>query len=131
MTLWNVYFLCPAARDKRSGLGFFFSPSFCCEFSLADEFVGGWVTDGMPNGLRSLLILSWFSFIFIASLWLVIWDDFCRPFMKINDDEGPVGRVSLRFGLWVLSGFCFCGTRLPSRAPSRRPPCHRRIGIPW
>ena len=41
----------------------------------------------MPCGLRSLLIVSWFSFIVTYPFRLVFWDDLRRPVYEMNDDE--------------------------------------------
>jgi hypothetical protein len=41
----------------------------------------------MPCDLRSLLIVSWFSFIVTYLLRLVFRNDFRRPVHEMNDDE--------------------------------------------
>jgi hypothetical protein len=81
------YLRCPAACDNLSAFGFFFSPPFCWAFSPSDRFAGGGA-EAIPCGLRSLLIVSWFSFIVTCLLRLVFWDDLRRPVYEMMMTNG-------------------------------------------
>ncbi len=53
----------------------------------------------MPCGLRSLLIVSWFSFIVTYLLRLVFRDDLRRPVYEMNDDERLNDHTYMSLGL--------------------------------
>jgi hypothetical protein len=64
----------------------FLSPLLLGILSLV-RFAGGGA-EAIPCGLRSLLIVSWFSFIVTCLLRLVFWDDLRRPVYEMMMTNG-------------------------------------------